>query len=192
MMMPVLAKNAPQPDDADNPVRLFYGSPAFAPEFLADFEQRFGTDIIVGFGMTETCYGTIESIGGERRPNSSGQPRRHPDPAFENAVRIVNDAGQPVPNGQPGEITIRNPATMAGYWRNPAETAAALREGWLFTGDLGWLDDDGYLYFVDRKKGCHPPPGREYILPGSGGCHQAPRKRPGLRHHRRAFGAGGG
>ena len=152
MMMPVLAKNPPQPDDADNTVRLFYGSPAFAPEFLADFERRFGTDIIVGFGMTETCYGTIETIGGERRPNSSGQPRRHPDPAFENAVRIVNDHGQPVPNGQPGEITIRNPATMAGYWRNPAETAAALRAGWLFTGDLGWLDDDGYLYFVDRKK----------------------------------------
>ena len=152
MMMPVLAKNDPQPDDADNTVRLFYGSPAFSPEFLADFEQRFGTDIIVGFGMTETCYGTIETIRGERRPNSSGQPRRHPDPAFENTVRIVDDDGSPVPNGQPGEITIRNPATMAGYWRNEVETNASLRDGWLFTGDLGWLDDDAYLYFVDRKK----------------------------------------
>ena len=152
MMMPVLAKNDPQPDDADNTVRLFYGSPAFSPEFLADFEQRFGTDIIVGFGMTETCYGTIEAIRGQRRPNSSGQPRRHPDPAFENTVRIVDDAGKSVPNGTPGEITIRNPATMAGYWRNATETNASLRDGWLFTGDLGWLDDDGYLYFVDRKK----------------------------------------
>ncbi len=152
MMMPVLSKNDPQPDDADNTVRLFYGSPAFSPEFLADFEQRFGTDIIVGFGMTETCYGTIEAIRGERRPNSSGQPRQHPDAAFENTVRIVDDAGAPVPNGQPGEITIRNPATMAGYWRNDTETSASLRDGWLFTGDLGWLDDDDYLYFVDRKK----------------------------------------
>ena len=152
MMMPVLAKNDPQPDDRDNTVRLFYGSPAFAPEFLADFEQRFGTDIIVGFGMTETCYGTIETIRGERRPNSSGQPRQHPDPAFDNTVRIVDDDGIPVANGQPGEITIRNPATMAGYWRNEAETGASLRDGWLFTGDLGWLDDDNYLYFVDRKK----------------------------------------
>ena len=152
MMMPVLAKNDPQPDDADNTVRLFYGSPAFSPEFLSDFEQRFGTDIIVGFGMTETCYGTIEAIRGERRPNSSGQPRKHPDAAFENTVRIVDDAGNPVANGQPGEITIRNPATMAGYWRNEAETGASLRDGWLFTGDLGWLDDDNYLYFVDRKK----------------------------------------
>ena len=152
MMMPVLAKNDPQPDDADNTVRLFYGSPAFSPEFLADFEQRFGTDIIVGFGMTETCYGTIEAIRGERRPNSSGLPRKHPDPAFENTVRIVDDNGDPLPNGQPGEITIRNPATMAGYWRNEAETSSSLRDGWLFTGDLGWLDDDNYLYFVDRKK----------------------------------------
>ena len=152
MMMPVLAKNDPQPDDADNTVRLFYGSPAFSPEFLSEFEQRFGTDIIVGFGMTETCYGTIEAIRGERRPNSSGQPRKHPDAAFENTVRIVDDSGNPVANGQPGEITIRNPATMAGYWRNEAETGASLRDGWLFTGDLGWLDDDNYLYFVDRKK----------------------------------------
>ena len=152
MMMPVLSKNDPRPDDADNTVRLFYGSPAFSPEFLAEFEQRFGTDIIVGFGMTETCYGTIETIRGERRPNSSGQPRKHPDAAFENTVRIVDDQGRPVPNGQPGEITIRNPATMAGYWRNETETNASLRDGWLFTGDLGWLDDDDYLYFVDRKK----------------------------------------
>ena len=152
MMMPVLAKNDPQPDDRDNTVRLFYGSPAFSPEFLSEFEERFGTDIIVGFGMTETCYGTIEAIRGERRPNSSGQPRQHPDPSFDNTVRIVDDAGNAVPNGTPGEITIRNPATMAGYWRNETETNASLRDGWLFTGDLGWLDDDDYLYFVDRKK----------------------------------------
>jgi crotonobetaine/carnitine-CoA ligase len=57
-----------------------------------------------------------------------------------------------VPNGQPGEITICNPATMTGYWRNEEQTALSLRDGWLFTGDLGWLDDDNYLYFVDRKK----------------------------------------
>ncbi len=152
MMMPVLAKNDPQPNDRDNTVRLFYGSPAFSPEFLAEFEERFGTDIIVGFGMTETCYGTIEAIRGERRPNSSGQPRRHPDPSFENAIRIVDDGGNPTPNGTPGEITIRNPATMAGYWRKETETQESLRDGWLFTGDLGWLDDDDYLYFVDRKK----------------------------------------
>jgi len=72
MMMPVLAKNEPLPDDKDNTVRLFYGSPSFPPEFLADFQDRFDTDIIVGFGMTETCFGTIEKIGKERRAGSSG------------------------------------------------------------------------------------------------------------------------
>ena len=152
MMMPVLAKQPESPRDRDNRVRLFYGSPAFEPEFLESFQERFGTEIIVGFGMTETCYGAIEQIGGERRANSSGRARRHPDAGFVNEIRIVDDDGKPVETGQPGEITIRNPAVMPGYWRNEEQTGLALREGWLHTGDLGWLDDEGYLYFVDRKK----------------------------------------
>ena len=79
MMMPVLAKQPESPQDRENEVRLFYGSPAFAPDFLEAFQARFGTEIIVGFGMTETCYGTIEKIGAPRRASSSGQARRHPD-----------------------------------------------------------------------------------------------------------------
>ena len=51
-----------------------------------------------------------------------------------------------------GEVTIKNPATMSGYWRNEEQTKLSLRDGWLFTGDLGWMDDDGFLYYVDRKK----------------------------------------
>ena len=153
MMMPVLAKNDEQPDDADNTVRLFYGSPSFSPEFLEEFQQRFATDIIVGFGMTETCYGTIEGIREERRSGSSGRGRQHPDPRFENTVRIADaETGQHVGPNNIGEITIRNPAVMPGYWRNDEQNRETLRDGWLYTGDLGWLDDDGFLYFVDRKK----------------------------------------
>ena len=152
MMMPVLAKQAEVESDLNNRVRLFYGSPALAPEFLQAFQERFGTDIIVGFGMTETCYGTIERIGDRRRANSSGLPRQHPDSAFVNEIRIADDSGNPVGANVIGEITISNPATMLGYWRNEEQTRDALRDGWLFTGDLGWLDDDGFLYFVDRKK----------------------------------------
>ena len=153
MMMPVLAKNPVQPDDADNTVRLFYGSPSFPPEFLAEFQERFATDIIVGFGMTETCYGTIETIGEERRSGSSGQPRQHPDRRFHNTVRIADaETGVHVGPNSVGEITIKNPAVMPGYWRNEEQTGESLRDGWLYTGDLGWLDDDGFLYFVDRKK----------------------------------------
>ena len=152
MMMPVLAKQPPTAADRDNQVRLFYGSPAFPPAFLQAFQERFGPDIIVGFGMTETCYGTIERIGEPRRPNSSGRPRLHPDARFVNEIRIVDDAGQPAGIDAVGEIAIKNPAMLPGYWRNPEQTALALREGWLHTGDLGWQDDAGYLYFVDRKK----------------------------------------
>ena len=152
MMMPVLAKQPESELDRTNNVRLFYGSPAFSPEFLLAFQERFNTDIIVGFGMTETCYGSIEKIGQERRPNSSGQPRTHPDAGFTNEIRIVDDEGRPVANGQPGEITIKNPAIMPGYWRNQEQTDLALVDGWLRTGDLGWQDEDGFLYFVDRKK----------------------------------------
>ena len=153
MMMPVLAKNPDQPDDADNTVRLFYGSPSFSPEFLSGFQQRFATDIIVGFGMTETCYGTIEAIREDRRAGSSGRPRQHPDPRFENIVRIADaETGQHVGPNTVGEITIKNPAVMPGYWRNDEQNRETLRDGWLYTGDLGWLDEDGFLYFVDRKK----------------------------------------
>ncbi len=153
MMMPVLAKNDPQPDDADNTVRLFYGSPSFPPEFLEEFQQRFATDIIVGFGMTETCYGTIEAIREDRRSGSSGRARQHPDPRFENTIRIADaETGQHVGPNTVGEITIKNPAVMPGYWRNDEQNRETLRDGWLYTGDLGWLDDDGFLYFVDRKK----------------------------------------
>lgn len=152
MMMPVLAKQPESALDRTNSVRLFYGSPAFSPEFLLAFKERFNTDIIVGFGMTETCYGSIEKIGQPRRPNSSGQPRTHPDKGFTNEIRIVDDQGQLLANGQPGEITIKNPAIMPGYWRNREQTDLALVDGWLRTGDLGWQDDDGFLYFVDRKK----------------------------------------
>ncbi|MFQ6028818.1 MAG: AMP-binding protein, partial [Dehalococcoidia bacterium] len=152
MMMPVLSKQPESPLDRDNRVRLFYGSPAFTPDFLEDFQSRFGTDIIVGFGMTETCYGAIERIGAPRRANSSGQPRQHPDPRFKNEIRISEDDGNPLPLGTVGEITIRNPALMPGYWRNEEQSRLALADGWLHTGDLGWLDADGFLYFVDRKK----------------------------------------
>ena len=152
MMMPVLSKQPESPLDSQNTVRLFYGSPSFDPPFLQAFQDRFGTDIIVGFGMTECCYGSIEKINATRQPNSSGQPRPHPDPRFQNQIAIVDDNGNPMPTGEAGEIVLHNPAVTPGYWRNEDQTREALQDGWLHTGDMGRLDDDGFLYFVDRKK----------------------------------------
>jgi crotonobetaine/carnitine-CoA ligase len=153
MMLPVLAKQPPSPLDRQHRARLFYGSPAFPPQFLQEFQQRFGIDIIVGFGMTETMFGAIERLGQPRRAGSSGQYRQHPDPRFLNQIRIADaDTGAPLGANAVGEITIKNPAMTPGYWRNPEQTQQALRDGWLYTGDLGWLDEDGFLFFVDRKK----------------------------------------
>ncbi len=153
MMLPVLAKQPPSPLDRQSRVRLFYGSPAFPPQFLQAFQERFGIDIIVGFGMTETCFGAIERLGQPRRAGSSGQHRQHPDPRFENQICIADpETGAPMGVNTVGEITVKNPAMTPGYWRNPEQTQQALRDGWLYTGDLGWLDEDGFLFFVDRKK----------------------------------------
>ena len=152
MMMSVLLKQPPTPEDRTNSVRLFYGSPAMDVELLKEFEERFGARVIIGFGMTETCYGTIEGMASPHRPGSSGRLRWHPDSRFENRMCILGADGASLGEGEVGEILLRNPAVTPGYWRDDTRTAEALQGGWLHTGDLGWVDDDGYLYFVDRKK----------------------------------------
>ena len=192
MMMPVLSKQPESPLDSQNTVRLFYGSPSFDPPFLQAFQERFGTDIIVGFGMTECCYGSIEKIGDTRRPNSSGQPRQHPDPQFQNQVAIVDDDDNPLPTGEAGEIVLRNPAVTHGYWRNDDQTQEALREGWLHTGDMGRLDEDGFPLFRRPQKGRDPASRREHLLPRSRGHHQGSSHGPRLRRDRRALRTGRG
>jgi len=99
-----------------------------------------------GYGLTETAALLTTNPTGAERPGSVGLPV----PGVQ--LEIRDDAGRPVPRGEIGEVCARSPGIMSGYWRSPEATAEALDGGWLRTGDLGRLDEDGYLYIVDRRK----------------------------------------
>ncbi len=150
VMVVILMKQPESPLDRDNNVRVAYGTPALAEELQRHFETRFGLTVLAGYALTECPFGTIQPLKGIRKPRSIGIPRFHPE--FENKIRIVNDLGADLPPGETGELIIKNPTVMPGYFRDPAETAKVLQNGWLHTGDNAYRDEDGYYYFVDRKK----------------------------------------
>jgi long-chain acyl-CoA synthetase len=98
------------------------------------------------YGLTEGFITVLDRADAERKSGSVGVP----PPFYE--LRIVADDGRDLPAGETGEIIGRGPITMPGYYERPDLTADALRDGWLYTGDLGYLDDEGFLHLVDRKK----------------------------------------
>jgi long-chain acyl-CoA synthetase len=125
-------------------------------ETRSRFEALTGATIIEAYGLTEAMVSPVcPPLTGIRKNGSVGLPM----PDVE--MRIVDaDTGiEVLPSMEIGEIVIRSPQLMTGYWKNPEETAEVLRDGWLYTGDLGYIDDDGYLYIVDRKKDVIKPSG---------------------------------
>ena len=103
--------------------------------------------------MTEIPGACNNPFDGERRANSMGLPARHPDPTVPFAeLRVVDDDGADVTDGRAGELWVRTPILMQGYYKDPEQTAASMHEGWFRTGDLVRRDADGYFYFVARKK----------------------------------------
>ncbi len=120
------------------------------------FEALTGATIIEAYGLTETMVSpACTPLLGVKKHGSVGMPV----PDVE--VRIVDaDTGEDeLPSGEVGEVVIRSPQCMSGFWNEPEETEAILRDGWLYSGDLGYLDSDGYLYIVDRKKDVIKPGG---------------------------------
>jgi long-chain acyl-CoA synthetase len=124
------------------------GGAPLPAEVMRRFEERFGVPIFEGYGLSETSpIATFNRIGRPRRPGSVGLP------AWGVAVRVLADDGAEAAPGEPGEIVIRGHNVMKGYLGRPAATAEAIdADGWFRTGDVGRLDENGYLYIVDRKK----------------------------------------
>jgi long-chain acyl-CoA synthetase len=123
------------------------GGASLPVEVLRRFEDRFHTIIYEGYGLTESSPVCVENpFGRQTRPGSIG----FPIPGFE--ARIVNDQDEDVSIGTVGELIIRGPGVMKGYLNQPEATAETLRGGWLHTGDLARMDEDRYIYIVDRKK----------------------------------------
>lgn len=120
----------------------------FPPENIAELESIIGPNFIELYGMTETSPVTCcNPRYGKKKPSSIGMPL--PDTEFK---LVDPDTGQLAPLGEPGEIAVRGPQLMDGYFNQPEETANAVRDGWMFTGDVAKMDEDGYFYIVDRVK----------------------------------------
>ena len=115
-------------------------------EHKQDLEQRLPGRFYELYGLTEGFVTVLDRDDYARKPSSVGVP----PPLYE--LRIVDGHGVDLPAGEVGEIVGRGPITMPGYYKRPDLTAETLRDGWVFTGDLGYVDDDGFLYLVDRKK----------------------------------------
>lgn len=143
--------NAPNIDKVDLSCikGCFSGSAPLPVEVIRDFEARTGAAICEGYGLTETSPCThTNPYEGKRKIGSIGLP------ITDTECRIVDleDGDKDMPVGQPGEVIMRGPQVMAGYYNRPDATEATIRNGWIYTGDIGKMDEDGFFYIVDRKK----------------------------------------
>ena len=128
---------------------MFSGAAPLPVDVMQEFEQRTGSRIAEAYGMTEASSVThVNPLKGQRKFGSIGVPIIGTD------AKIVDsdDHSQDIGFGAPGELLVKGPQVMMGYWNNEAETTHALHDGWLSTGDIAYMDEEGYFYIVDRKK----------------------------------------
>ena len=134
---------------------VFYGGGPMPVSVLERAIDRLGCGFTQGYGLTETLEATFLVSADHVVNGTETQTRRLASAGREAVgaeVRIVDEAGADLGAGETGEILIKSESVIAGYWNNPEETAHAIRDGWFHTGDLGYLDEDRYLFVVDRKK----------------------------------------
>jgi long-chain acyl-CoA synthetase len=122
------------------------GGEPLSPRVAAAFEQRFGKPVMEGYGLTESSPTVSFNVGWAARAGSVGRPL----PGIE--VHAVDAEGQPLPAGQDGELVIRGHCVMKGYYNKPEATAQVVRDGGLFTGDVGHVDADGFIFITGRAK----------------------------------------
>ncbi len=126
-----------------------YGGAPAPPELVRRIDQLFpGRTPSNGFGMTETSAGVTSNTGSDylAKPDSVGRP------VPINELKVIDELGDDLPPGQLGELCVKGPNVVKGYWNRPEATAATFQDGWLRTGDIARIDEDGFVYLVDRAK----------------------------------------
>ncbi|MCD6281471.1 MAG: long-chain-fatty-acid--CoA ligase [Deltaproteobacteria bacterium] len=125
----------------------FCGAAPLSVELIKGFKDKFNVDIIEGYGLTEgTGVSTVNPPLGKRKPGSIGVALP------EQEIKIMDDDNNEMPIGEKGEICIKGDAVMLGYLNQPEATKEAIKDGWLHTGDMAYMDEEGFIYIVDRKK----------------------------------------
>jgi fatty-acyl-CoA synthase len=144
-----------QPDIATRDVssvrQVIYGASPIAEELLVQAAAKFKCDFVQVYGLTETTGGgtnlkPADHDAARNKLRSCGKPNKGVE------VRIVDEAGNDVPQGEVGEIIMRGGSIMKGYWNKSEATADAVKDGWFYSGDAGFLDEEGYVFIHDRVK----------------------------------------
>ncbi len=125
------------------------GSAPMPLEVARKWKERYGMDIWEGYGLTEATTVNCGNVAGRRPPKYGSIGKCYQKC---NTIKIFDDDDKELPAGKIGEISIKGPGVMKGYWNKPEETAKVIRNGWLHTGDIGYIDEDGYIYLTERKK----------------------------------------